>query len=533
MTPAIPDWSELQLIAPELWLVAAMCAVILVPFIKRDSVALPMGAAVLGLVLASYSAVSTLSSVDSAGSIFSGMLTVDYFSQFFKVLLVLFTLLVITLWWLTSCNRTHAYDAPDFLCLLLGAALGMSLMASASNLLMIFLAIESASMPSFALAGFRKRSRAGSEGSLKYVIFGAASSAIMLYGMSLIYGCAGTLGLPGVAEAVASDMTPLMAVGLAAMFVGLAFKLSAVPMHFWCPDVFQGAPTEVTTFLSVASKGAAVCLLVRLLHAFGVATIPVAGPATLAGMGVAVAILGGVTATWGNLVAMHQTNIKRLLAYSSIAHAGYMIMAASLIVTSGGAAQGVIGALLFYLLIYTFMNLGAFTVVGLVALYTGSEELSDYVGLMKRSPVLAVLMTLFLFSLFGMPGLGGFMGKIYLMRSMADAGSGGFVLIVVLLLNTLVSLYYYMRPIYFMSFVADTQDRPAFTPRGLGIAMLILCAAVLLWTGLLPGKAGSLTVDYAVLATADHRHRLEIASPSAVVEVSAIVTETLAQTPHD
>jgi len=450
----------------------------------------------LGLVLTLLATLATFNSFADFGSVFTGMLVVDHFSQFFKILLVGFTLLVLAQWWIASRNQTHVYDVPDFLCLLAGAAFGMSLMASANNLLMIFLAIESASLPSYALAGFRKKLRTGSEGALKYVIFGSASSAVMLYGMSLIYGSTGSLDLPTIAEAASKSMTPLFALGLAGMLAGLAFKLSAVPMHFWCPDVFQSAPTEVTTFLSVASKGAAICLLVRVLHAFGLAS----GTATFGGLAVAVAILGGVTATWGNLLALHQSNIKRLLAYSSIAHAGYMIMAASVLAASTHNASAMIGAILFYLFVYLFMNLGAFTVAALVAQTTGSEELSDYAGLIRRSPTLAVLMTLFLLSLFGMPGLGGFMGKIFLMTSMAQAGTAGQVMIVVLLLNTLFSLYYYMRPVYFMVFVDDTQARPAFLARGLGVAMLFGCAGMLLWTGLRPMAVSQAIGDFATLA---------------------------------
>ena len=168
----------------------------------------------------------------------------------------MFTVFVVAQWWIASRKQVHVKDVPDLMCLLLGAALGMSLMASASNLLMIFIAIESASLPSFALAGFRKRHRVSSEGSLKYVLFGAASSGIMLYGMSLIYGSVGSLDLWEIAAHATQGTPPLLAIGLGAMFVGFAFKLSAVPLHFWCPDVFQGAPIEVTTFLSVVHQRA-------------------------------------------------------------------------------------------------------------------------------------------------------------------------------------------------------------------------------------------------------------------------------------
>ena len=504
MNPQLPSLTELNLLMPEIWLIIAMCAVILIPFVGRKNVVLLVGTAVVGLVLSLLAALASLDSHASFGPVFSGMLTVDHFSQFFKLLLIGFTLLVLGQWWAVSRQNTHLYDTPDFLCLLLGAVVGMALMASASNLLMIFIAIELASMPSYALSGFRKRERIGSEGSLKYVLFGAASSAIMLYGMSLLYGAAGTLSLSGVAEhAAVGGVSPLMAVGLAAMFVGLAFKLSAVPLHFWCPDVFQAAPIEVTTFLSVASKGAAICLMMRILHAFGVAAIGYGPDVDFSGFGVGIAILGGITATWGNLVALHQVNLKRLLAYSSIAHAGYMIMASSLLLVSNESAQDVAGAIFFYLLVYLFMNLGAFTVAAMVGQRTGTNELSDYTSLIRRSPVLAVLLTLFLLSLFGMPGLGGFMGKIFLMKLMANAGVFGFVLITVLLVNTLLSLYFYMRPVYYMILTADSENRPAVFPKGLGLTMLIVCAVALLWTGLRSDVAYEITHELSAMSVSD------------------------------
>ncbi len=511
MNPTIPDFATLRLVLPEISLVLGMCAVILVPMVRRQSVALPTWTAIAALLVAFVSAVAT---TGQQTSLFGGAIMIDPFSQYIKVLLALVTLLVVAQWILAGRSQQHVYDMPDFLCLLLGATFGMMLMASASNLLTIFIAAESASFPSYALAGYRKRTRIGSEGSLKYVLFGAASSAVMVYGMSLIFGQVGSLSLAAVAEVVTTQpMTPLLALGLLGLFAGVAFKLSAVPMHFWAPDVFQGAPTEVTTFLSIASKGAAVALLLRIVTSF---THSANGSeSTLMMLAVGLAIVGAVTATWGNLVALHQTHIKRLLAYSSIAHVGYMIMAASLLplgaASPGGAVPDVISAaLLFYLTIYLFMNFGAFTVAALLAQRSGplnntpgSHDIRDYAGLIHRSPVLAVMLSLFLLSLFGMPGLGGFMGKVYLMAIMAT-GPFGFVLIAVLLFNTLLSLYYYMRPVYYMMFVPDVEARPAISVGPLALVLLALCALALLWTGLLPGGAGDLAGDYAAIITAGH-----------------------------
>lgn len=512
--------ADLRLIMPEVWMVLAMCAVLLVPFIRRGNATAPIAVAAVGLLLALFATLGTAAGEGADGggvfrAVFHGMLAIDPFSQFFKILLIVFTMLILAQWLIVSSRReVSELDVPDFLCLLLGASFGMALMASANNLLMIFVAIESASIPSFALAGFFKKRLTSTESSLKYVLFGAASSGIMLYGMSLIYGSTGTLELSGVAVAAREDFSPLLAMGMLGMMGGFAFKLSAVPLHFWCPDVFEGAPIEVTTFLSVASKGAAICVLVRVLDAFAVS----GGMGYFGGIAAGVGILGAVTATWGNLVALHQTNVKRLLAYSSISHAGYMIMACSVILL--GDASRVASAILFYLLVYMFMNLGAFTVAALIADRTGSEDIRDYKQLIRRSPALAIVLSLFLLSLFGMPGLGGFMGKIFLMTAMAKAGAGGYVLIAVLLINTLFSLYYYMRPIYFMVFVADDQNRPAMSPRAIAWPLLALCVVMLLWTGFLPGFTGKLTSDYGTLiSTPAHR-----ASSEAVVQAVSVDT---------
>ncbi len=492
MLPTLDILKDLQLVAPEVILVVAMCVAILVPFINRQNVALPTMVAIIGLGAALFAAIFTTGQ-ESSSLVFSDMLAIDSFSQFFKIILLLFTLLVVMQWILTSRDQTHAYDVPDFLCLLLGATVGMSLMASANNLLMILIATEAASLPSFVLAGFRKRTAIGSESAMKYVIFGAAASAVSIYGMSLIYGAVGSMDLTAVADA-GRNMSPLLAVGLMAMLAGFAFKLSAVPLHFWCPDVFQGAPTEVTTFLSVASKGAAICMLTRVLVNFGMTDGSF--PAMTAGVG----ILGAVTATWGNLAALQQSNIKRLLAYSSIAHAGYMIMAVSVAAMGGLNDEGIrviAGAVLFYILVYMFMNLGAFTVAAVIARRTGSEDIADYAGMSRRTWWLALVLSVFMLSLFGMPGLGGFLGKIMIATAMFKAGNLGYTFIAVLLLNTLISLYYYVRPIYFMYLQNDTQNRPAIAAGPALVAMLVLCAAALLATGLnLPTDMPKYTQEY-------------------------------------
>ncbi len=527
-------WQQLTLVRSELWLVAGMCAVLIAPFFKRDSAKAPIAVTLCSLLLALLS----IGGGDAGdGSVFHGSLTIDPFSQFFKVLLYSFAALVVMQWSILRRDARSHLDTPDFMCLLLGATFGMSLMASASNLLTLFIATEAASMPSYALAGFRKRSRLGTEGSMKYVLFGAASSALMLYGLSLVYGTTGSLEFGAIARVGATTgVSPLMAIGLMGVLGGIAFKLSAAPMHFWCPDVFQGAPTEVTTFLSVASKGAAIALLVRFLGAFGNAAITLPGgptdPHVFAGLASGVAVLGGVTAFWGNLVAYHQRNIKRLLAYSSISHAGYMIMAASVMpladrLPKGVDSQDVTEALLFYLLIYLFMNLGAFTLAALVTQKTGSEDIEDYKGLAYRHVPLTALFMIFLLSLFGMPGLGGFMGKVFLAKGVAKLGFGGLVIIAVLLINTLISFFYYMRPIVYMCLKSPGRNLPAFVPNPAGMVLASACAFMILFTGLLPGRLS--TRDYGVLA---HEPLPRVSLPQPVSKPAVRATPTAPQTPQ-
>jgi NADH-quinone oxidoreductase subunit N len=517
--------NEVMLLSPEIFLAIGMCAVIIVPFFKRDSVKLPAGAAILSLIAALF---ATGFAGNEHESILYGAMVVDPFSRFFKILLLTFTLLIVAQWMIVRDRNSNRLDIPDFLCLLLGATFGMSLMASASNLLTIFIAIEAASLPSFALAGFRKYTRAGTEGSLKYVIFGAASSAVMLYGMSLVFGATGSLELSDIAQAAARDgMNPMLAIGLLGLLSGIAFKLSAVPLHFWCPDVFEGAPIEVTTFLSVASKGAAIILLVRVLSAFGAAAYEVNDMTLFTGLTTGVALLGAATATWGNLVAYHQTNIKRLLAYSSIAHAGYMIMAVAFLPVSDFAKTGdITSAILFYLVVYLFMNLGAFTIAAMIARRTGSYEISDYTNMRERNPVLAALMMLCLLSLFGMPGLGGFMGKAFLIMAMKGGGVGGLVVIAVLLINTLISLFYYLRPIETMYLRPDDQNRPAIAGNQAGLTLVLACAFMLIVTGVLPSMTHDHVQAYPVLNSSDMQPRENKSAPKSTPNPSAKKSDT-------
>jgi NADH-quinone oxidoreductase subunit N len=494
--PFIPGWGELRPFVADLWLIATVVAVLLTPFFvtSRSNIACAL-VALAGVTLGFICQVAVGTGDAVIGEHFRGLLVADQMAILWKLLLLLFVAGVIVMWFTTSASTMHEGDGPEFFALLISATLGMSLMGSTSNLLMLFLAVEMASLPSYVLAGFRKTHRIGAEASLKYVLFGAATSAIMVYGLSYLYGLYGTLHIGAMADAMAKTSTmgsgasALLAVAVFGLIVGIGFKISAVPFHFWCPDVFEGASIDVTTFLSVASKGAALVLLLRVLTliASGLGFAGHAGGVSLNAIAAVVGVIGAITATVGNTGALVQNNIKRLLAYSSISHAGYMMCALSLLVKHGSAnivhADGQMlsataaQALLLYLAVYLFMNLGAFTVAALIARQTGSENIQDYAALWRRSPVAAICMAAFMFSLVGLPPFAGFIAKFNLMSVLGSNGGWWWALVAVIGVNTIVSLYYYLRVVKIM--YLSPSDSPAISVNPLGLGLAVACAAML------------------------------------------------------
>jgi len=321
------------------------------------------------------------------------------------------------------------------------------------------------------------------------VLFGAATAAIMVYGASLLYGLYGTLDIPTMASAIAKS-GGLSALGFFALFafgVGVAFKISAVPFHYWCPDVFEGAPIEVTTWLSVVSKGAGIGLLMRLVAALGVAPdlARLMLPAAMA-----IGLIACITCTVGNLAALRQTSVRRMLAYSSIAHAGYVMMAAAIFMQPADASYNIgLSAVVFYLFVYLLMNLGAFGVTAMIEWRTGTDHIDAFTALGRRSPGLAIPMTLCLFSLIGLPPFGGFVAKWWLLLALGRGASLQpwlWVLVVVAVINTVLSLFYYVRVIAYM-FLAQSDEKPASqmridAPLG-GLVMVNACALALLLLG--------------------------------------------------
>jgi NADH-quinone oxidoreductase subunit N len=412
---------------------------------------------------------------------FTGMLVADSFSVGLRTLLYLFTLLFIPFTQISGVPKRE--DAAEFYVLVLGALLGMSLMVAANHLIVVLVGMEMASLPCYVLAGWERNRRFGSEAALKYAVFGAGAAGIMLFGMSLLAGALGSAHLPTMASKLIAlfELFPkersavvatggLLMLGGLMLFVGIGFKLAAFPFHFWAPDAFEGASAEVGAFISVASKIAALGLLVRLALAFSAVPDPGAleklAPAREY-LVILISTLSAITCTFGNLAAYGQTNMKRLLAYSTIAHAGYMMMAVAAAVSVAGNAdrsgtEEAIASLVVYAGIYLFMNLAAFAGVAFLRNVLGSEDLHEYAGLIRRSPGFTVCMALVMFSLLGLPPLAGFTAKFAVFKVLYETGKTPIhALLAVGVLNTVLSLFYYLRVVKVMVIDPEPADRTA------------------------------------------------------------------------
>ena len=384
-------------------------------------------------------------------SLFEGMVALDGFAIFFKALTALATIVVIFM--SMESRELAGRSQAEYYIFLLSVLLGMFLLAASTDIVMLYLSLELVSIPSYLLAGYIKGRQSSTEAAMKYVVYGATASGVMIYGFSLLYGLTGTTQIGEIGRVLATGKAPLPVLLAAVMVtVGFGFKIAAVPFHMWSPDVYEGAPTPVTAFLSVGPKAAGFAVLVRFFYTV------FASPDAVAGMWrtppsidwtLLFGILSAVTMSVGNLVAINQRNVKRLLAYSSIAHAGYMLMGFVLLTPVG------LKAILFYLVVYLFMNLGAFYVVVLVANATGGEDIANFSGLGNRAPFAAVSLAVFLFSLTGIPPFSGFIGKVYLFAEVINRGV--YWLALVAALNSVVSLYYYARIVKVM-FLEDPKE---------------------------------------------------------------------------
>jgi len=414
--------------------------------------------------------------------VLGGMVRWDWLAFAFTIL-ILFTTAVACL---ISVNVEGVGNRGDYYGLLLISTMGMVLMASSADLIMLFLAIETTSIPLYVLAGFLKADDKSTESGLKYFLFGAVTTAVMLYGFSLIYGFTGETNLYLIADAMkAAGLSLLLVGGIAVLvLVGFSFKIAAVPFHFWAPDVYEGAPTPVTAYVSTASKVAGFAVLVRVMM--------LAFPSIDAFWAAILAATAAATMTLGNVLAIAQSNIKRLLAYSSIAHAGYALI--------GLVALSVFGvaSMMFYLLAYVVTNLAAFTVVILFARAAGSDEIKDYAGLSRRSPWLALVLLIAFLSLGGMPPFAGFVAKVFVFKAAVD--SGLIWLAFVGVLNSIIGLYYYLIVLKVVYLYRSEDDNlPVQVPRPYAVA-LAACTLLILVVGIVSapwldwsiGAAGSL-----------------------------------------
>ncbi|HET7719838.1 MAG TPA: NADH-quinone oxidoreductase subunit N [Acidimicrobiales bacterium] len=480
--PFTPPTLDYHGLAPEIILTLVIAAVLVADlFLDQSRKWLLSNIAAFGLVAAMVPILSLALSETDVRSMVGGAYVVDNFALVLKALF-LGVGFVVLLMSITYVEEGDYYEG-EFYFLLLCSLLGMVVMSSSRDLITIFVALETLSIPAYMLAGWRKRDLKSNEASLKYYLLGVLASAIMLYGMSLIYGFTGTTILTEIGEQLAGNAAEMPMVTLAIVFiiVGFAFKVSAVPFHSWAPDTYEGAPTPVTAFLSVASKTGGFVALLQLVFIGFFGRDDVWGPMF--------GILAALTMTVGNLIALRQTNVVRLLAYSSIAQAGYILVPLAVAGSAGAAASGTaFTAAVVYLLVYAAMNLGAFAIVIAVARKTRSGEISSYGGLYEYAPGLAVLMTIFLFSLAGIPPLAGLWAKLFVFRAVIDAGTPWALLLgVVVAVNSVIALFYYaaIAKEMWMNPVPDGDKTRIRVPAPL-IAALGITAAVVVVVGVYP-----------------------------------------------
>ena len=449
-------------VLPEiLLLVLGLLLLVVEPFWKGDS-RRNAGWLTAGGLLAILLVSLLVGRPGEATTVFGGMIRYDWLGFFFKMMFI-FGAAITALFMMD--HEVLGKRGESFI-LLLAATLGMNLMAASADLVMLYLAIETTSIPLYVLAGFMLADKKSTEAGFKYLLFGAMTSAIMLYGFSLLFGFAGTTDMYELASMAVAGQLPLgVALGLAVLIiVGLGFKVSIVPFHFWAPDVYTGAPTPVAGFLSTASKAAGFAVLVRLFV--------VVFPEIAYDWASILAVLSAITMTLGNLVALKQTNIKRLLAYSSIAHAGYAMIGAVAVSELG------VTSVVFYLLAYILTNLAAFGIVMAFERVTGSDEIADYAGMSRRSPGLAIAMLVAFLSLAGMPPFGGFVAKVFVFAAAVQVNM--IWLAVVGIINSIIGVYYYLtilKVVYLYRMEGEKEEEhtiPLTRPYAIGLVILSL-----------------------------------------------------------
>lgn len=446
--------NSIQYFIPELFLTVSILALIIIDlFLKREQKSIIAYLAAAVSLIAGFLAYQQFTL--PAASLFRGMLVLDSFAIFFKILAAFSSAIVVFI----SLDKFR--ETAEYFILLLIVTLGMFIMPAVNDILMIILGMEIVGLMSYVLAGIHKTNLKSTEAALKYMIYGAVSTGIMAFGFSLVYGLTGHTNLYDIQMILASGHvnTVVMFIAFMMILAGLGYKIAMVPFHFWVPDVYEGAPTPVTAFLSVGPKAAGFALFIRFLVT--VISHPSSGAAGSFVQNVHIqaplllAVLAVLTMTLGNFSALNQKNLKRMLGYSAIAHVGYMVMA--LVVFNKDA----FGAIMFYMIVYLFMNFGAFWIVESLSSKLGGEDIEQYKGLGYRDSFTAVSMAVFMFSLTGLPPLAGFVGKVYLFSAVIK--QGWLILALIGILNSVVSLFYYISVVKAMFLKQEDDPQPLQT----------------------------------------------------------------------
>lgn len=455
------------LFSPEI-VVAVVALLVLLADLALPDAASRKGLGVLGLVGAAVALVLTVFFAlhgAAPAEVFGGLLAFDTIAVWFK-LISLATACLVFLFSFSYLDRWVGRRQGEFYWLILTALLGMMVTAAAQELVTIYVGIELISLSFYALVGYRRDEKESTEAALKYFLLGSFAIALWLYGAAIIYGLSGSTYLVEIAAGLSGNFGPLAFAGMFLMIVGFGFKTGLAPFHMWVPDTYQGAPTPATAYLAVGSKAAAFAVFMRVMAtAFG---------SHYADWAVLLGIIAAVTMTWGNIAALPQTNIKRMLAYSGVAHAGYTLVGIVALSSVGASA------VMFYLFGYLFANLGAFAVVVAFANRTGSETIGDYAGLRWRSPFLALGLAICLLSLAGIPPLAGFLGKLYLFVGAMQQGGWLMTLVIIAAINSAVSLFYYVNVIRTMYFLPARDETPIAAPAGVSVTVVVAMAGVLL-----------------------------------------------------
>jgi len=440
-------------------------------FVPRENKKILAYLSIAGLIAAGYSSISLWGLKLTA---FSGSIISDNFTLFFNILFIISAVLTILLS-LDFLSREESH-LGEYYILMLFATSGMMIMAASLDLISFFLGLEVMSIPLYVLASFIRTDNRGNEAALKYFLLGAFSTGFLLYGIAFVFGATATTKIPAIASFIAEKQlasSPLVISGMSFILIGFLFKIASVPFHMWTPDVYDGAPTPITAFMSTAVKAAAFAAFVRVFY-ISFSSLNIEWSYILNGIAI-------ITMTVGNVVAIAQKNIKRMLAYSSIAHAGYILVG----MIAGGNGGG--ASVLFYLAVYTFMNLGAFAVI--IALSKKGEEsfaIEDYKGIGFKYPLLAAAMAVFMLSLAGIPPTAGFIGKFYIFSSAINAGY--IILAIIGVLNSVVSVYYYLRIVVFMYMEPAEKEYPLLFAQPALVLVLLISIIAIFQMGLIPSN---------------------------------------------